>query len=278
MDGIDAVLDEVLEDVAYLARSTNRVRILQALVAAPASPRELRDRTGITKTTCNRIVNEFVDRSWTRQTRTGDYEATPRAEHVLIQFRPFVESMAAIRALGDDVAMLPVDELAWGPDGELTFGVHHFADATVRRKRPQQQGVGRAELADAFRTSSTVHTVSDGTPPHVVGSVLQARADRGELSGVVVFTAELFEYLRDHHDGPPDWADLIESGVEIYRYDGSTPDNITITDARTFIWGETGDGTHGVVVDRNDVVRAWGIDVIERYRDHAERIDSAAFD
>lgn len=278
MNSIDNVPDEALEDIAYLARSQNRVRILQVLVSAPASSREVRDRTGTSKTTCNRILNEFAERSWTRKTPDGNYEATPQAEHVAVQFGPLIESMTTIQALGDDVAVLPADELAWGPDGKLTLGVHHFADATVKRKSPQQQGVGRAEIAEAFRTTSTIHTVSDGSPPLVVGEVLQERATRGELSGIEVFTTELFEHLRDHHNGPPNWADMIKSGVETYRYDGSTPGNLTVTDESTFVWDEATKGTYGVVISRSDAVRAWGIDVVERYRDRAERIDPTAFD
>jgi len=278
VDGIDEVPEETLEDVAYLARSSNRVRILEALVSAPASSKELRDRTGTSKTTCNRILNEFVERSWARKTPDGTYRASSRAEHVAVQFRPFVESIATIRALGDDVAVLPAGELAWGPDGQLTLGVHHFADATVKRQRPQQQGVGRAELVDAFRTTSTIHTVCDGAPPRIVGEALQDRADQGGLSGAGVFSVELFEYLRDHHEGPPDWADVIEAGVEGYRYDGSTPNNLTVTDESTFVFAEASDGTMSVLISRNDAVRTWGIGVVERYRDRAERIDPAAFD
>jgi predicted transcriptional regulator len=278
MNGVDKFPEEVLENIAYLTRSRNRVKIFRALVSAPASPRELRERTGTSKTTCNRILNEFAERSWTWKTAGGNYEATPRAKHLAVQFRPFVESMATISALGDDVEVLPIDELAWGPDGELTLGTHHFSDATVKRKRPQQQGVGRAEIADAFRTTSTIHAVSDGSPPRVVGEVLQERATRGELSGIEVFTTELFEHLRDHHDGPPNWADMIESGVETYRYDGATPGNLTVTDESTFVWDRTTEGTHGVVISRNEAVRVWGIDVVERYRDRAERLEPAAFD
>lgn len=278
MNSIEAVPDEALEDVAYLARSPNRVRILQALVSTPASPREFRERTGTSKTTCNRILTEFAERSWARQTVDGTYEATPRAHHVATQFRPFVDSMATIQALGDGLSVLPVDDLVWGPDGQLTLGVHHFADATVKWKAPQQQGVGRAALAEAFRTTSTIHTISAGAPPRTVGEVVQDRADREEISGIAVFTTELFEYLREQHVGPPDWKDVIESGVETFRYDGSTPNNLTVTDESTFIWGEATDGTYGVVITRDDVVREWGRDVVKRYRDRAERIDPATFD
>lgn len=278
MNGTDDVPEEALADIAYLARSPNRVGILLTLVRAPAPPRELRERTDTSKTTCNRILNEFAERSWARQTPGGDYEATARGEHVAAQFRPFAESMATIRALGEDLAVLPGNELAWGPDGELTLGMHHFDDATVKWKSPQQQGVGRTELVEAFRTTSTVHTVSDGAPPRRVGEVLQDRLENGGLSGTEVFTTELFEHLRDQPDRPPDWADMIDSGVETYRYDGSTPRNLTVTDESTFVWEGPTAGTYGVLISRSDAVRAWGVDVVERYRDRAERIDPSAFD
>lgn len=278
MNGPDGIPEEALADIAYLARSANRVRILQALVSAHGSARELRDRTETSKTTCNRILNEFAERSWIRQTPDGKYKATPQAEHVAVQFRPFLGSMATVRALGDDVSILPADELAWGPDGELTLGVHHFEDATVLHKCPQQQGVGRAELTRAFRTTSTIHSVSNGAPPRVVGKALQERATRGEISGIGILTAELFEYLRDNHEGPPDWAEMIDSGVEMYRYDGSVPEHLTVTDESAFVWGETTDGTSGVLVSGSDAVRAWGIDVVERYRDRAARVEPGAFD
>ncbi len=278
MKGTDDVPTEALEDIAYLVRSPNRVRILRVLVSASASSRELRDRTGTSKTTCNRILNEFVERSLVRQTVDGDYKATPQAEHLAVQLRPFVESIAAIRGLGDGAAILPADELTWGPDGQLTLGAHHFADAAVKWKQPQQHGVGREEVADAFRTTDTIHSVSDGSPPRVVGEVLQDRADRGDLSGIMVLTTDLFEYLRDRHGNPPDWSDVIDSGVEMYRYEGDTPDNLTATDEATFVWRRTADGETGVVISETDAVRKWGIDVVKRYRDRAERLEPAAFD
>jgi predicted transcriptional regulator len=275
---MDELPEDALADVAYLARSSNRIRLLQTLVSAPAASRELRVRTGTSKTTCNRILNEFEERSWVRQRPDGTYEATARAGHIAVQFQPFVDSVATIRSLGDDAAVLPAEELAWGPDGRLTFGLHQFEDATVKRQRPQQKGVGRPELAEAFRTTTTIFTVCDGAPPRIIGEALQDRADEADLSGAGVFSVELFEYLRDHHEGPPDWADLVEAGVPAYRYDGATPNNLTVTDESTFVFAENSDGTMAVVISQNDAVRTWGIDVVERYRDRGERIDPAVFD
>lgn len=278
MDSGKGVPTKTLAEIAYLARSSHRVRILQALVSASGSPRDLRDRTETSKSTCNRILNEFTDRCWARQTVDGEYEATPQAEHVAAQFRPFVESIATIRKLGDDVSLIPPEKFAWGPDRELRLGAHHFAGATVKHKGPQQHGVARAELTEAFGTTSSIYSVSHGPPPRSVGEVLQRRSSDGELSGVVVCTEGLFEYLREHPDHPPDWRDVMESGIEMYRCDGDTPDNLTVTDESTFIWNETTGGTTGVVISTNEAVRMWGIDVVKQHRDHGERIHPTAFD
>lgn len=58
----DTVPIEALEDIAYLLRSPNRVRILDALTRDPYSRRELGEQTGTSRTTLDRIVNELEER------------------------------------------------------------------------------------------------------------------------------------------------------------------------------------------------------------------------
>jgi len=72
-------------------------------------------------------------------------------------------------------------------------------------------------------------------------------SETGELSGIVVLTTDPFESLRDDHEGPPNWRDMIDFGIEIYRQDGTTPDNLTVTDESTLIWGKGAHGTYSVV-------------------------------
>jgi len=58
-DAREAVPTDAIEDVAYLVRSTNRVRILDALADDPRTRRALTEATGASRTTLDRIVNEF---------------------------------------------------------------------------------------------------------------------------------------------------------------------------------------------------------------------------
>ena len=277
MDERDEIPSDVLQDVAYLSRTENRLKVLETLTGRPRSTRELRDATGTSKATVSRILNEFEERSWARRTSDGTYEATPQAEHVAFRLRAFMGSMEAVASLGEDIGVLPVDELTVGPTNDLTVGLHHFTDATVERQRPQAQGVGRTRMLEATREASSMDVLTDTAPPRVMGEVLQERADRGDLPGTTVWTTELFEYLRDHPEEPPRWSDVIEGGRRLYRYDGPIPATLFVTDEVTLVWGVTGEMRRRVLISENDTVQLWARTTVERYRERAEAVDPQAF-
>lgn len=268
---------DTLEDIAYLSRSENRITVLELLTARPHSPTELRDVTEIPKATLNRILNEFEERSWIRRTSDGTYEATPQAEHIVFQFRPFIGSMETVRSLGENIAILPVDELTIGPTNELTVGLHHFSDATIKRQRPQAHGVGRDRMVEAARETSTIHVLTDMSPPRTLGTVLQERAENSDLSGTLVWTAELLEYCQDNPEEPPRWSDVIEAGSRLYWYDDSIPATLFVADEVTLIWGATGEMRRRVIISQNETVRTWALNVVKRFRERAEAIDPQTF-
>lgn len=273
----DEIPSDVLQNIAYLSRTENRHRVLETLTGKPRSTRELREATGTSKATVSRILNEFEERSWARRTSDGTYEATPRAEHIAFQLRAFTGSMEAIASLGEDIGVLPVEELTIGPDNDLTVGLHHFSDATVKRQRPQAQGVGRARMLEAIREASSLNVLTDTAPPRVIGELLQERAESGDLPGTTVWTAELFEHLRDHPEEPPQWSDVIEGGRRLYKYDGHIPATLGVTDEVTLVWGVTGEMRRRVIISENDTVQMWAVDMVERYRERAEAVDPQAF-
>ena len=277
MNEREGIPSEILEDIAYLSRTENRIDVLETLTWKPLSSSELREATGTSKATVNRILNEFEERSWTRRNSDGTYEATPQAEHIAFQLRPFVGSMEAVASLEEDVGVLPVDELTIGPDNDLTVGLHHFKDAIVKRQRPQAQGVGRTRMLEATREASSMNVLTDTSPPRVMGELLQKRAQGGDLPGTTVWTTKLFEYLRDHPEEPPKWSDVIEGGRRIYSYDGHIPVTLCVTDEVTLIWGVTGEMRRRVIISENETVQMWALDMVERYRERAEAVDSQAF-
>lgn len=257
-----------LEDIAYLSRSENRVRILHALTTNAYPRRELEEVTETSRTTLGRILSELEERGWAERTVDGTYVATPRGEHLIAEFTPLVRSMETIRALGDAVAQIPTDE--------LSIGLHHFSDATVIRTAPNEPLEPARPLAHLLRDATTFETLTFLAPPLAVGNAMYDGVQDGRLTVKHVFAGGLVEYLRDQPDGPPPWHDYLQSGAEIYRYDGHIPCNLFIVDDRILLLNDRPDGKT-FVESENETVHEWAKELIETYRNDAERVDAEMF-
>lgn len=273
-DGEPAVPTEALADIAYLARSANRVQILEALATRSATRRELAERTDTTRTTLDRIVNELEDRGWAERTDDGTYTATPRGTHLHRQFRPFLDAVVAVRRLGEAVEWLPTEE--------LTIGLEHFKDAVVQRPArddPVETIDMMVEMvADATEHRAFTHLV----PPVPYAEAILEGAESGRLTADGVLTAESIEFLRANPDRRKRWAAIVEAGTgALYRYDGEIPCNLWIIDDHVLIKKSGPDpfaDSYGVpIVSRNEAVRAWADRLIDAYREEATRIEPGYF-
>lgn len=267
-----AVPADALEHVAYLSRSENRVRILEALASGPLTRRELQERTGASRTTLGRILTELEERGWAERTADGDYAVTPRGTHVASEFAPLLEVMEVICELGETVAWLPTEE--------LDIGLRYFRDATVRRPAPNAPTEAGRHLTDALRGASTFRAFTFIAPPRAVGAAIRDAALDGDLTAEHVFAGSLVDFIRDNPEGPPPWREYVESGARIYRYDGRLPCNLFVVDGTVlFMKNLSGKGEVGTAIEsRNRTVRSRALDLFETYRDDAERIDAEVFE
>jgi predicted transcriptional regulator len=269
--GIDATADGALEDIAYLSRSANRVGVLDALATGAHTRRELMTATDVSRTTLGRILNELAERGWAERTTDGDYVATPTGEHVVREFLPSVEAMNAIRSLDGAVAWLPTEE--------LSIGLHHFGDATVRRSDPNAPVEPGRRLAELLRDASTFATLTYFSPPLAVGRAMREGVVHGELSAEHVLAGGLVGYLRERPDDPPGWREYVDAGARVYRYDGHIPCNLFVVDETVFVPNDRADTKHpGVAIEtENETVRSWAHGLIETYRADAQRVDAETF-
>jgi predicted transcriptional regulator len=268
MTDADPIPDAALEDVAYLSRSPNRVRILEALTREAYARRELGEVTETSRTTLGRILSEFEERGWAERTADGTYASTARGDHVAAAFRPLVASMDVIRTLGDAIGCLPTDE--------LSIGIHHFADATVRSPNPNVPLGPARRLANLLAEAERFRTLTFISPPTAIGDAMQAGVDAGRLSAEHVLAGGLVEHLREQPEGPPAWTSYLEAGARVYEYRGHVPCNLFVVDGHVLLMRARPQAGH-LVESQNENVRTWADELIDDYREEAERMDPEAF-
>lgn len=262
-----------LEDIAYLSRSINRVRILDVLTDRPASRQELVESIGTSRATIDRVVNEFENRGWAERTVDGTYIATAWGIHLQEQFNPFLESVAALHRLGGAVEWLPVEE--------LTIGLHHFADAEVVGQEQDDPVETIDMMVEMVEAATDFRAFTHLVPPVPLAEATLDGVESGRLTAEGVLTADSIAFLSDHPDRRECWAAIIDAGGPLYRYDGDIPCNVWVIDETVLIkksGPEPFADAYGVpIVSQNREVRAWANQLIDTYRDRADRLSPAYF-
>lgn len=263
--------EEALSDIAYISRSRSRVRILSHLAEESYSRSELEQATGIARTTVGRIINEFEERGWARRTTDGEYTATPSGEHVIAEFKPFVQSMQVIRKFDELLAWLPVDE--------APIDLHHFSDSTIHRPEPANPTSTIGEFTTRMEDASTFQCLVRIVPPIPLEQRMHdGVVDRGMETKHVITEDEL-DYLLDHPERLERWQEYLKAGANVYRYDDQIPCNLFVFDDTVLIGNTSSDfgEPHVVIESDNEQVLSWAQRVIETYRSKSERLDSATF-
>jgi predicted transcriptional regulator len=262
------VSEDALSNMAYLARSTNRIEILETLATGPHATREIEAATGASRSTVERISSELEQRDWAERTNDGTYALTGVGEHVATETGRYVGALQAIARLGEAVTWLPTDE--------LTTGLHRFSEATVRR--PESHDVAAADTriislmqrSDVFAClSNTAGTI--GLETRMMEEFVEGRLDVEN----VMTPAELDIYL-DDPERASRWQEYVEAGAKVYCYRGRIPCNLILVDDAVFL-GDRQLETVGVIESADDAVREWAGSVLDSYRNDAERLDPSAF-
>lgn len=267
-----AIPSEALEDIAYLSRSPNRIRILHSLTEGPYTRRELEDFTEASRTTLDRIVNELGERGWAERTMEGDYVATPVGNHLVDQFMPFADSVKAIRQLGEAVA--------WFPSDELSIGMHHFKDASVRRPAQDDPMETIDYFTDLIQDTTEFRVLTDLAAPVPLAEAMRDRIVAGGLTAEYVIADEIIEYIRARPDRQTRWREMIEGGASVFRYEAAIPCNMYIFDDTVLIKKggvEPIEEGYGVPIQiDNETVLEGAHDLIDHCRNAATRVDAEA--
>lgn len=260
---------EAIGAIAHLARSENRISILELLTEGSYEPSELVERTGASRPTLGRILAEFEDRGWAGRTTDG-YEATPAGDRVASEFRSLIGSMETIERLGDAVDWIPTDE--------LHVGLHHFNDATLGPPGGDDPVESTDYVADLLRDASRWDGITHLVAPELKLDVMLEGVRSGRLESNLVLTTDLVEYLRSKPERREWLRAFVEAGANVYRYGRGIPCNLLVIDDLVLITESYPESGHPYtsISTENEAVRSWAGELIDRYRADAEAVEPDA--
>ncbi|QWC18157.1 ArsR family transcriptional regulator [Halorubrum sp. 2020YC2] len=263
-------MEAPLEEIEFLARSTNRVEVLRLLAARPHTRGELAATTGASQATLGRILEDFAERSWV--TREGrKYVATATGELVADGIDDLVAVLETEGKLRDVVAYLPT--------AEFGFDLRHLADATVtvpsrtRPSAPLQRVLEGMEGAETLRAVS--HTLNEQSLATAHG-----RVTAGQQTFEAVLSSSTLEALAVEDQL---WARVRALGnhdsAAIRVADGNVPLSVTIADDTVYLLVRDEGGILRAAIHTDDpAVRAWATETLSDYWEHATPFDPTSFE
>ncbi|MFB6139767.1 MAG: helix-turn-helix transcriptional regulator [Halosimplex sp.] len=250
-----------VEQVAFLARSETRVRVLERLHdCGPASQRDLRDRVDASRSTLSRALAALEERGWVEQSG-GAYELTPKGGVVAEEFLGLLESIRAVDRLSTF--------LEWFPYAEFDVDVARFREADVTTASPsdpyapareQTQLIDQVERFRGFLPSLDI----EGT------RVVHDRITEGSFEAEIVLSADAEATVESG-----EFADLFREQVAtgrltVHVVDGELPFYLGLADGLAQVGVEDDEGFPRALLETTDpAVVDWATDVYDSYRDRA---------
>ncbi|MCO8254941.1 DUF1724 domain-containing protein [Haladaptatus sp. AB618] len=230
-------MDSALDEIEFLALSSNRVTVLDTLCDDSYTRRELEEQLTASQPTLGRILRDLQERGWI--TYDGRrYTTTATGQLVAEEFVDLLETVETELKLREVVEWLPTEA--------MDFDLRHLSDATITTPSQTKPGAPVQRVLELLHRSSHVQLFSYAFNEQSLGVIRQrvldgAQTFEGVLSedalAMITHDSALREQLRD----------LVESGdAEIRLYDGEIPFAVTITD----------DVTHLLLRDQDDFLRA----------------------
>ncbi|WP_331234922.1 helix-turn-helix transcriptional regulator [Natronorarus salvus] len=248
-----------LEDVAFLARSSNRLALLRMLGEGPHDRRELRETTSMSAPTLARILGEFEDHGWIERDG-GSYRATTAGRLVAGGVLAAVDRADAVRRLRPLLRAVPTD----GPE----LDVEALSNARVTVAEPSSPLGPANRFASLTRESETLREFNAASVQFFDASVLRTRVEEGRRTELLYERGVVEALLSDH---PELLAALIDSPAVEVSLRESVPFGLSLFDDRIGVCGyDRESGALTVFVDTDDYeARRWAERLYESVRSEA---------
>lgn len=252
------------EDAHFLARSTDRIRLLTRLQAQPGSPSRLTDDLEISHRSVQRHLAQFVERGWAEKT-AGTYQLTTAGDLVTERHADYIDALDTLETFGPFYRHLPDREHApdprWLENATLVVATPDDPQAPVHHY---------VETLEAFETE-TIRMISPVLSRffHDAHAKLAFRGVHTEL----VMSTGTIERARELN--PMEFTVVVGVDVlDLYRYPEPIEFGLTIGDGQLLAnaYDEEGQLRACVEATRPALLR-WANDQFERHRKRSALVE-----
>lgn len=254
-------MDGPIDDVAFLARSPNRVRALEALSERPLTRSELMSEVDVSKSTASRVLADLLRRGWITESN-GEHQTTVVGELVAADFSRLETTMAAAARLGPVAKWLPED---------LGFDLRRLADAFVLDPDRYDPVAQIERWMEITRKADQVWLVTSTISRSLAELFRDEVADGMEYRGVL--STGVVEKCRERRAIRRPTLALLEAGSELYEFSGDMPHVLGCFDElAVFVGLDDAGATRLAFESSDDEVRTWALQEFDRYREAATEL------
>lgn len=262
-------MDAALSELEFLARSENRVRVLQLLATGCHTRGELGEATEASQATLGRILEDFRSRSWVRRANEG-YVATATGALLAEGLTDLLATVETERKLRDIVPYLPTDALEF----ELTL----LADARITVPTQTKPSAPLQRMLELMRTADTLSAVSH-TFNELSLAVIANEVTAGNQRFEGVFGEGAIEALAAETESWATLTDLAASeNAQLWVQTAEVPLAAVVGDGTVTLLLRDDDGlVQAAVETERSAVREWAMETLDRYRETATPFTPASY-
>ena len=257
-----------LDDIDFLTRSEHRVTVLEALKDEPYEYAELKDLTGVSRVTLNRLLAQFEEKKWIVEDE--QYKITPIGEIIASDLRVLLETTELSQELQGVIQ--------WLPTAIMDFDLRQLDDAriaTVTNNEPYKPIERAYTLCEP---ASRSRYIGNGTSI----SFARMTADKipsGDDRFAVVFSSSAVDAIADSPKSAALHREMIEQGWDIYEHETTLPVSMGVYDGTVLMLLVDTNGTERGFVESDDpVIRTWAEDTFDQYKNQATAVSSDVFE
>lgn len=246
-----------LDEIEFLARSANRIEVLQALTERSYTRRDLGEAVEASQPTIGRVLNDLTARNWISY--DGEYySATETGALVEAGITDLQERLAT------ETKLRPIVE--WLPTEHIDVDLRAFREATITTPTGTRPNAPIERMLELLEGTDEALLLSHTFNRQKL-ALIHERTTDGNLTTKGVFAADAIEAVKDDPQLRALLGEIVAAdAAEIRVTTDEVPAAVEVTEDRTHLLLRDEEGVVRASMDTDaDAVRSWALGLHERY-------------